>query len=883
MVSERNSASQAEHCLLSRATWRHHVPALGSHRPSNRIASWGRLAVVVAILSYSVTLVFAATTGSISGTVLDGQGAVIQGTSVTLRNTLTGVGQTIMTDSAGFYNFPSLPVGHYSITFQKDGFEKFVQTEIVIDVDTARRVDANLTPGSVQEQVIVTSTEAQVDTESAQLGDVITGTEMADMPISDRSYTDLLALQPGAVAISVSQYSTIQPDFNGNNGLISIGGAQDVHSGFLVNGANTVDGLGEGTYLLPVLDSIAEFRIVTNNSGAEYGGFAGAVANVVTKSGTNQFHGDAFEYLSETVLNASDYFTHTNSPYQQSIFGGTAGGPVLRNKVFFFVDYQGTRQSSNNQILAQAPTAADETGNLADLATHLNGSVNGSYFAQVLNQRLGLPAGTITSGEPYYTPTCTSTSQCVFPNAVIPAAAWSPVSKNALSLFPTSNTTLINGQPAFTAAAAQNTQTDNKGGFRGDVPTRFGSVSGYYHYDPWSLYSPPGYGPSVPGFPQLTKGKAELWVASLRTTFGSTAVNAFNASYTRNSNVQGLTTSGGKDLASLGFDTNAADGGIVQLAPAQYQNWPSISVSGLGGVGAPGSIISQANNTYGGTDDFTKIVRTHSLQFGAQYHWDQVDLTHPLNGSNGSFNFNGRETGDGLADLLIGAPTSWAQGAPAGLNLRNFYAGIYAEDSWRASKNLTLNYGVRWEVDPFWREAHNLNPVVLPGLQSTTFPTAPLGYVFPGDAGVPEHLSFINWHDFGPRLGAAYSPDFSKGLLSTILGGPGNSSIRAGYGMHYTNIEGYNDFNLAVSSRLGCTTPSTSQSCLRNRLSSGRRAPCCQTRSRSLPSPTTRLWTGRSICPSRQKGTRSSILRARMKNTSICLLNVRLPRRPCLV
>jgi hypothetical protein len=757
------------------------------------------LVFLVLLVGLASSPIFAATTGSISGTVKDAQGAVVQAATVQLQNEATGVVLTVQTDPAGFYNFPSLTIGIYDVTFEKDGFEKFVQTKVVIDIDTEQRVDAALKVGSTSEQITVISTEAQVDTENAELGDVITGKEMADMPISSRSYTDLLALQPGAVNISVSQYGSIQPDFNGNNGEISIGGAQDVHSGFMVNGANTVDGLGEGTFLLPVMDSIAEFRIVTNNAGAEYGGYAGAVTNVVTKSGTNQFHGDAFEYLSETFLNASDFFTHTTNPYQQSIFGGTVGGPVLRKKVFFFVDYQGTRQSSNNQILAQAPTSADITGNLADRAANLSGSVIGPYFAQVLNQRLGLPAGTITSGEPYYTPGCIQTSQCVFPSAVIPKAAWSPVSANVLALFPTSNTTLINGLPGFTAQAAQNTQTDNKGGFRGDVSTRFGAVSGYYHYDPWSLFQPPGYGTSVPGFPQITSGKAQLWVASLRTTFGSTAVNAFTASYTRNSNVQGLTTFDGKSLASLGFDTNVADGGIFQVVPAQYQNFPTVNISNLGGVGPSlGSIISQHNNVYGGADDFTKIVGTHSLQFGAQYHWDQVDLDHPLNGGNGSFSFNGRETGDGLADMLIGAPTSWSQGAPAGLNLRNFYAGIYAEDSWRANKNLTLNYGVRWEVDPFWREEHNLNPVVLPGLQSTQFPTAPLGYVFPGDAGVPEHLSFINWHDFGPRLGAAYSPDFSNGLLRSIFGGLGKSSIRAGYGMHYTNIEGYNDYNLAA-------------------------------------------------------------------------------------
>ena len=149
-----------------------------------------------------------------------------------------------------------------------------------------------------------------------------------------------------------------------------------------------------------------------------------------------------------------------------------------------------------------------------------------------------------------------------------------------------------------------------------------------------------------------------------------------------------------------------------------------------------------------------------------------------------------------LADYLIGTPSSFAQGSPVEFSLRNFYAGIYAEDGWRASKSLTIDYGVRWEVDPFWREALDRDPVIQPGVQSTKFPTAPLGYVFPGDPGVPQHLAFINWHDFGPRLSAAYSPDFSNGLLHTIFGGPGKSSIRVGYGIHYTNIEGYNDYNL---------------------------------------------------------------------------------------
>jgi len=763
-------------------------------------ANKARLAFLVLLVGLACCSVFAATTGSISGTVKDAQGAVIQAATVQLRNEGTGVVLTVQTDSSGFYNFPSIAIGIYDVSFEKSGFEKFEQTKVVIDVDTDQRVDAELKVGSASEQITVVSTEAQVNTENAQIGEVLTATEMAELPNGSRAFTDLLMLQPGTVNVSVSQYSSITPNNSQNNGLLSIGGAQDVHSGFMVNGANTVDGLGEGTYLLPVYDSIAEMRVVTNNSGAEYGGFAGAISNVVTKSGTNQFHGDAFDYLSETYLDAADYFSQTIAPSNQTIIGGTVGGPVLRNKLFFFTDFQRTRSSGNYPVYTSAPSAAEKNGDLSapTQEANLTGSVSSAYMAQLLNTRLSLPAGTITSGEPYYTSSCTQNSQCVFPGAQIPTKAWDPVSGIVLNkYFPTANTTLSNnGLPGFQGPAAESTNADTKGGFRGDVTTRFGAVSGYYHYDPWSQFSPPSFGTTVPGFPTINAGKAQLWVASLRTTFGSTAVNAFTASYTRNANVQGESSSGGQDLASFGFNTNTATGGIDQLAPAQYQNLPVISISQIGGVGASQSVIAQFNNTYGFADDFTKIVGTHSLQFGAQYHWDQIWVGHPLNASNGNFGFQGTETGDGLADYLIGTPSSFAQGSPVEFSLRNFYAGIYAEDGWRVSKGLTVNYGVRWEVDPFWKEALDRDPVSAPGVQSVKFPTAPLGYVFPGDPGIPQHLSFINWHDFGPRLSVAYSPDFSNGLLHTIFGSQGKSSIRAGYGIHYTNIEGYNDYNL---------------------------------------------------------------------------------------
>jgi Carboxypeptidase regulatory-like domain len=750
-----------------------------------RAATGLKFALIAMILGSAITVVFAAVTGSISGTARDTQGAVVPGATVTLRNTQTGVVQTARTDSAGFYSFPSLPLGHYDVTFDKSGFGNYEEADVVIDVDTARRVDATLKVGANQQKVTVTATQAQVDTVSAQMGEVIGAKEITNMPLNGRAYTDLLALQPGVVPINVQMYGSLQPSSDLNNGLLSMSGAQDVHSGFMVNGANTFEGAGGGTFLVPTLDSISQFRIITNNAGAEYGGYAGGLVNVVTKSGTNQFHGDAYEFFRNGDLNGKGFFDTSVPNLNQNQFGGTVGGPILRDKVFFFVDYQGTRDTSGVSARVTVPSAADLTGDLSDREGNFlqnAKSVSGPYFASLLTTRLGY---NVTAGEPYYTADCTSNTQCVFPNAFIPPTAWSPVSANVLGLLPAANQ--VNPDTGieniWNSNAFSSTLTDNKGGVKVDANTRFGLLSGYYHYDPWSTSQPFGGSSSVPGFPSNSEGKAQLWVFSITTTINPTTVNVFTASYTRNKNIQGLSPSTGPTLASLGF-ADPSNGGIYQLAPPAYQNWPGISLNTFG-VGAPISVVSQFNNTYEFQDDFTKIIGSHSLKFGAEYHWDQVDLSHPNNGSNGGFGFNGQETGDDLADLLVGAPDYFFQGSPAGLNLRTFYAGIYGEDSWRATQNLTVNYGVRWEVNPFWREEHNLNPVVLLGKQSTQFPTAPTGYLFPGDAGVPVHMSDINWHDFGPRVSLAYTPD------------QGRTSFRAGYGMYFTNVEGYNTFNFA--------------------------------------------------------------------------------------
>src|SRR5215831_1474789 len=374
--------------------------------------------VLVALLVWAPALLLGKVTGNISGTVKDTQGAVVPGVTVAARNTQTGVEQVLSTDDVGFYNFAALSVGTYDVSFQKTGFKVYQETGLVINVDTALRVDAVLQVGAELQTVTVESTAVHVDTQTQQTGEVIGGTEMANLPLNGRAYTDLLALQPGVVPFNVSQYGTLSPSNSLNNGVLVMSGQRDVQNNFMVNGANTVEGNGGGTTVIPDLDSIAEFKIILSNAGAEYGNYSGGQVNVVTKSGTNQFHGDAFEFVRNSDFDSRYFYSADRGVLHQNQFGATGGGPIIRNKVFFFLDYQGTRQVLGVDTgLQLVPSVADKTGNFSDQAAVIaaneannptTNTVSSAYFAGLLSARLGSP---VTVGEKYFSQSCTNNTQ----------------------------------------------------------------------------------------------------------------------------------------------------------------------------------------------------------------------------------------------------------------------------------------------------------------------------------------------------------------------------------------------------------------------------------------------------------------------------------------
>jgi len=752
--------------------------------------------LIILVFIFAASLgAFAA--GSLSGVVKDESGGVIPAARIELINTALKTQFQGVTDTQGFYSFPALPVGHYDVTVTATGFQPQKKAGIAVDTDSAIRLDVTLSVVGKAETVTVSEegahVQTQVDTVATHLGEVVSDAQIQSIPLNGRSYTDLLAIQPGispvttltpTSVIMAGVTGTINPSGDLNPGDLSIDGQRESANGFTVNGVDVQEHMNGGTSVIPNLDSIQEFRVLTNNFDPEYGNYNGGMVNVVTKSGSNSFHGDAFEFLRNTDLDARNFFDDMRGAYQQNQFGGTLGGPVRKDKVFFFLDYQGTRTKEG--ITSPATTVlsnAERTGNFGDALSTLTGTVSGPNIAKLLTQELGYG---VTVGEPYYTTGCDNSSMCALPNATIPQSAWSAPAKALLKYIPAPNL----GADQFATSSYPETVRDDKAGSRIDANTPVGQIAAYYFVDDYSLDNPyPGGqgGASIPGFDALTLGRAQEWSLGDTKVFG-TLVNEFRAGFLRNVNDIGQPRGGlGVSLQSQGFVTGVGTPGIVVQAP-QFEGVENIVFPSFV-MGVPITNVNQWNNTIYLSDTVSKVIRKHTLKFGAQFHYDQVN-ENPNATFNGTFNIDGTETGNAFADFLLGFPSNYTQTTGQRFYLRDHYVGAFAEDSWRARSDLTLNFGLRWDVIRPWSEKYNDIQTIVPGEQSVLYPDALPDLVVPGDPGIPSTLSPTKYKNFAPRIGMAYSPSIKDGFLHKIFGDPGKSSIRASYGIFYTAFPG---------------------------------------------------------------------------------------------
>jgi hypothetical protein len=755
------------------------------------------LCVGLFILLGSIGLL-ADVTGSIVGYVRDKSGAVLPNASVNATQTATGYSRTVAGDAAGQFSILALPPGRYRLSAVVPSFEKGVIDNVDLDVNDALHFDFVLQVGSVNESISVDASAVQIQTVTTALGTTIESPQILAMPLNGRSYLDLLSLQPGvSPANTNSNYNDRSPSSNlyNSSGNVSTNGQPEFANAFLVNGAEVNETKNMGAGLIPNADSIGEFRLLTNSFSAEYGKFTGAVMNTVTKSGTNSFHGTLFEFYRNQGMDAINYFDKTKAELKQHQFGGVLGGPIWKDKLFFFVDYQGTRQvagasTGNLQVLSN-----DERNGIFPDSV-LTNTVQGAAWAATLMSRGG---GTIVPGVTAYNQLGTAVTTVGLDASGNPvsvpgrniSAYIDPVTKLTLPFIPAANQ--ANGFN-FDDSSHSGTLSDTNTAQRIDfLNHKTGDWSFYYHYDRATgvqpVYNNNGV-ENVPGFPVTVPSRNQLFVLSDTKTIGPSAVNVARLSFFRTETHTAQPSAGStiSSYSQYGFNTDPATGGLVNTgSPGYPSSLPTLFFNNFG-VGNNWLNLYQPETDYGVGDSFSKAMGNHSLALGGDFRYYQLNARNEC-GPNGYYNFNGAETGGDVSDYFIGAPNQFVQCSIQLLDNRTRYGALFVQDSWKVKPNLTVNYGLRWDVPRPWSDVYGRLTTPVPGVQSVKFPNSPPGNLVPGDPGVPSTISPTRWTNFGPRLGIAYAP--SGGIW-----GENKTSIRAAFGIYYLGVADNGNFGI---------------------------------------------------------------------------------------
>jgi Carboxypeptidase regulatory-like domain len=756
------------------------------------------------------------TGGRILGRVADPSGAVLASVRVTIVNDATGVSRNTETNSNGDYVFPEVPVGNYRVEFELSGFKKDVRRDVTLELNQVVTLNVTMQIGQAKEVVEVTSEAPLVDTTSTQLGAVVNDRAVSQLPLNARDTYQFLQLQPGVMSTAGSSNSIV---YGSNNaGAVSVNGGRGRANNFSVNGGDANDQFVNLPTVQPSPDSIEEFRVLTNTFDAEYGRNSGSVVNVVTKSGTNNFHGNIYEFFRNTVLNANAYcFTAVDGlpcdkpQFNQNQFGGTFGGPIVKDRTFFFASYEGRRiRQGIPSPLVFVPTMSERpsaTQPFADFSSEspFPGTLTNAF---ALNQR---PNCTTALGSAPNIPDGQLYSD-LFRNNIIPLGCLDPTAVDLLQFVPT---------PANNSDKLVTTPVQPE---RGDQFTvrldhhlnNKQNLSFYYYFDDHHLISPfaqfEAAGANVPGFGSITNERFQQWNLSHTWTINNTTVNEFRFNYNREAqrtfqlpvftttvqnscppapawltNVTGPVPcfSDGTPENTLGIHPN--------LGP-KVEGLPFIQVSGGFTIGNNGEgFLPQVGNSFQWSDSISKVAGNHSLKFGGDVRRQRFDQTLFFD-VNGEFFVDETSTSSTLgdtafSDYLLGLPGSYGQGSAQVENVRSTGLYLFAQDSWKIRPNLTLNYGLRWELNTPIADISKHVQTFRPGQVSTVYPCedtantdcssmTPVGLVVPGDAGVPNALTQTYHKAFAPRIGVAWSP-----------GSSGKTSIRAGWGLFYNPIE----------------------------------------------------------------------------------------------
>ena len=800
---------------------------------------WRRsLAVWLAVFSLLTLLASPAlgqsTGGRILGRVADPSGAVLANVSVRITNQATGVARDTKTNGSGDYTFVEVAPGNYTAEFEQKGFKRNVQKDVTVDVNQVVTLSSTLQIGATAETVEVTSEAPLVDITSTQLGAVVNDRSVSQLPLNARDTYQFLQLQPGVVSTVGSGNQIVYG--SDKAGSVSVNGGRGRANNFSVNGGDANDQFVNLPTVQPSPDSIQEFRVLTNTFDAEYGRNSGSVVNVITKSGTNDLHGNVYEFFRNTKLNANPYcFTAVDGipcdkpQFNQNQFGGTFGGPIVKDRTFFFTSYEGRRiRQGIPSSLVFVPSASERpsaTQPFADFSSE--STFSGSTDANALNLR---PNCTTALGSAPNIPTDGRFYSDLFPGNIIPLGCLDPTAVDLLQFVPTP----ANNSDKLVTTPVQPVRADQ---FTVRLDHRLNNkqnLSFYYYFNDDHLVSPfavfEAAGANVPGFGSIVNERFQQWNISHTWSISNTTVNEFRFNYNREAQrtfqhpvftttVQNscppapswLLAAFPSGVPCFSDGTQANTLGIHPNLGPQHEGLPFIQVSGGFTIGNNGEgELPQVGNSFQWSDNISKVVGNHSFKFGGDVRRQRFDQLLYFD-VNGEFFVDETSTNSTLgdtafSDYMLGFPGSYGQGSAQIENVRSTGLYLFAQDSWKIKPNLTLNYGLRWELNTPIADASKHVQTFRPGAQTKIYPckldpnidaslvaqygstdcspTGPAGAVFPtglvvpGDPGVPNALTQTYYKAFAPRIGLAWSP-----------GNSGKTSIRAGWGLFYNPIE----------------------------------------------------------------------------------------------
>jgi hypothetical protein len=802
-------------------------PRPRASKPCPNVACLKMACLVLAVCFFVPTLLPAQGTGGrILGRISDPSGAVLSGVKVTATNDATGVGQESVSNDSGDFVFPNVPVGTYSVSFDLKGFKKGVRHGIALDVNQIITLNMTMQLGQNQEVVDVTGEAPLVDTTSTQLGAVVNNRSVNELPLNARDTYQFLQLQPGVQ----SQLGSSGGTFYGSDdaGAVSVNGGRGRANNFSVNGGDANDQFANLPTIQPTPDAIEEFRVISNTFDAEYGRNSGAVVNVITKSGTNQWHGDIYEYFRNTVLNAQGFFNTVKPQENQNQFGGTFGGPIIKDRTFFFVSYEGrrVRQGVSGQTVA-VPTPQERTGVFSG---GLGGSITDQFAADALNGRPGCTSAITTAGG--QAPIAGASWGSIFPsdangNATIPTACQDPVAVDMLRFVPAAN----RPDGVTYQAVPVSADTQNQFTLRFDHHINARQNFSFYYYFTNDTNFQPFYdfqasGANIPGFGANVGSRYQQYNPSHTWTITNALINEARFTYMREGQltfqhpqstnlVQNSCLSAAAQAVCFNGTSDSNSGpnsivgqlgtnpqyGITTGLPADRQGVPFIGVGGgfAIGNGWEGE-LPQVGNSFMASDSLTWVKASHTMKFGADIRRAQFDQTLYYNVS-GEFTFNSTTEnsvlyGDNYPGYLLGLDDSYTQGSAQREDIRSTGVYLFAQDSWKIKPSLTLNYGLRWELDTPLADALHHIQTYRPGQNSTVYPCVltpadqanlggtdctsagvqPTGLVVPGDSGIPAGLTQTYYKAFAPRIGIAYSLN-------------PKTTIRGGWGLFYNPME----------------------------------------------------------------------------------------------